>query len=245
MTGTVFFVGAGPGDPGLITVKGLALLRHAEVILHDRLISAELLEYASPSAEILDVGKTPGSGRNPQSRINALLVRKARAGKSVVRLKGGDPFLFGRGFEECQALEQAGIPYRVVPGVSSALAVPAAAGIPVTHREVSRSLAVVTASFTTPDSPLDYAALARMDTVVILMGRAALPEVAARLMASGRSPDTPVACIQQGTTPGQRTVASTLQRIAEEASELESPMLTVVGEVAAFALPFVALRRSA
>lgn len=247
MTGTVFFVGAGPGDPGLITVKGLALLRNARVILHDRLVSRELLDYVAPGAEVIDVGKTPGSGRNPQASINALIVQKARSGKSVVRLKGGDPFLFGRGWEECQACEAAGVPYRVIPGVSSALAVPAAAGIPVTHRDVSRSLAVVTASFMagTTESPLDYEALARLDTVVILMGRTALPEVAARLMAAGKPADTPVAAIHQGTTPGQKTVVSTLERIAREAAGLESPMLTVVGEVAAFAASPEALRRTA
>ncbi len=233
---TVFFVGAGPGDPGLITVKGLALLRNAQVVVHDRLVSPELLTCVRPGAEVIDVGKTPGSGRNPQASINALLVQKARSGKSVVRLKGGDPFLFGRGWEECQACEAAGVPYRVVPGVSSALAVPAAAGIPVTHRDVSRSLAIVTASFMagTTESPLDYAALARIDTVVVLMGKAALGEVCARLIASGRSPDTPVACIQQGTTAGQRTIVSTLLSAPAEAASLESPMLTVIGDVAAF-----------
>jgi uroporphyrin-III C-methyltransferase len=246
MTGTVFFVGAGPGDPGLITVKGLALLRNAQVVLHDRLVSPDLLGYAHPRAEVIDVGKTPGSGRNPQGSINELLVQKARAGKSVVRLKGGDPFLFGRGFEECQACDRAGIPYKVVPGVSSALAVPASAGIPVTHREISRSLAIVTASFMAGTAdPLDYDALARIDTVVVLMGRAALPEVARRLMQAGRDRHTPVACIQQGTTPHQRTVVSTLERIAEDARMLESPMLTVIGDVSAFAQTEHALRRTA
>lgn len=247
MTGTVFFVGAGPGDPGLITVKGLALMRQAQVILHDRLVSRELLDYAHPRAEVIDVGKTPGSGKNPQASINRLLVEKARAGKSVVRLKGGDPFLFGRGWEECQACQDAGISYAVIPGVSSALAVPATAGIPVTHRDISRSLAVVTASFMagTTESPLDYQALARIDTVVILMGRAALREVCQRLMAAGRSKDTPVAAIQQGTTPHQRTVTATLETIAEAAADLQSPMLTVVGDVAGFARVPAALRRTA
>lgn len=236
--GSVALVGAGPGDPGLITVRGLELLRQADVVLHDRLIPVELLAQARPGALIIDVGKRPGSAGVPQSRINRLLVQHARQGGRVVRLKGGDPFVFGRGAEEVDACGAAGIPCSVVPGVSSAVAVPAAAGIPLTERGVASSVAVLTGH---SHSGLDVGALAArcaglatIDTVVALMSRGALAQLAASLIAAGRSPDTPVACVQDGTTADQRVVTGTLGTIVEvaELAQLRSPMVTVVGDVA-------------
>lgn len=239
-SGTVYLVGAGPGDPGLITVRGRALLRRAEVVIHDRLIGAELLSEIGQDAQVIDVGKTPGEHRHTQHEINELLVSHARAGRAVVRLKGGDPFVFGRGWEEMNACRKAGVPCVVVPGITSAIAAPAAAGIPVTLRDKARSLAVVTARTETGDQVemLNYSALSKMDTVVILMGRASLPKVARRLIAAGRSPDTPAACIEHGTTNHQRQVIATLGTVADRADQvgLEAPVVTCVGDVAACGL---------
>lgn len=237
--GKVYLVGAGPGDPGLITVRGLELLRQADVILHDRLIPHELLREARADAIITDVGKFPGAHRLAQDEINALLINHARAGRCVVRLKGGDPFVFGRGFEEMSACHDAGIACEVVPGVSSAVAGPTAAGIPITHRGVARNFAVVTARTGESDdaSDLDYAALARIDTLIVLMGRGNLREVAAGLTAAGRDASTPVACIEQATTSAQRVVAGVLCDIADHVDEagLRPPVVTVIGEVARYA----------
>jgi uroporphyrin-III C-methyltransferase len=237
--GTVYLVGAGPGDPELITVRGLRILRAADVVLHDNLIAAELLDELRPAAEILDVGKRPGYKRYEQEEINDLLVDRARRGLVVVRLKGGDPFVFGRGGEEVLACREAGIPVCVIPGVTSAFAVPAAAGIPVTHRGLSRTCAIVTAVADPRlgDAHLPYDSLARIDTVVILMGLSALAEVAAQLIDAGRTPDTPVACVQAGWTPQQRVILGTLSTIGDrvEAAGLRSPVTTIVGEVARFA----------
>jgi uroporphyrin-III C-methyltransferase len=236
--GEVHLVGAGPGDPGLITARGLDLLRRADVVVHDRLIGPELLHETRPGTELVDVGKGPGHAALPQEKINALLVERAREGRKVVRLKGGDPFVFGRGSEELAACREAGVAVSVVSGVTSAVAGPAAAGIPVTARGVARSFAVVTGHHAgdEEDGP-DAAALAGVDTVVILMGRAALAGFAARLVAAGRSPDTPAACIQSATTPAQRVVVATLATIADAADRegLEAPVVTVVGDVARMA----------
>ncbi len=234
--GTVYLVGAGPGDPGLITVRGLSLLRQADVIVHDRLVARELIDEVRPGAEVIDAGKTPAAHRYAQSWINALIVDRAQAGFDVVRLKGGDPFVFGRGFEELQACRRGGIECVVVPGVSSAIAAPAAAGIPVTQRGEVRSFAVVTGRVA-PDAPgpkLDYRALAAMDTVVILMGRSNLPELAAGLLSAGKDPSTSVACIERGTMREQRVVKATLATIATAAEEasLRAPMVFVIGSVA-------------
>jgi uroporphyrinogen III methyltransferase/synthase len=236
--GTVFLVGAGPGDPGLITVRGRDLLRIADVVVHDRLIGRELLAEASPEAELVDVGKTPGRHRVPQERINEIIVDRARRGWTVVRLKGGDPFVFGRGFEEWTACREAGVDCVVVPGVSSALAAPAAAGIPVTCRGVAGSVAIVTAENAADVGPaFDATVLARIDTVVVLMGRARLAEITRSLMQAGKDPSTPAACIERATTPRQRVTVATLASIAEAAERdgLCAPIVTVVGEVAAFA----------
>src|SRR5689334_10077276 len=198
--GIVYIVGGGPGDPGLITVKGLECLRRADVVLHDRLVAQELLNEVPTHAELIDVGKEPKRHRRSQEEINGLLVEKAREGKVVVRLKGGDPFVFGRGGEECQALAEAGIRYEVVPGVSSAIAVPAYAGIPVTQRGITTAFTVVAGHTGGSESEIDWAAVSRIGTVVFLMGVEHLPEIVSHLIANGRSIDTPVALIQEGTT---------------------------------------------
>ncbi len=234
--GTVHLVGGGPGDPGLITARGLELLRQADVVVHDRLIGRPLLEEAPAAAELVDVGKGRGHAPLSQEEINSLLVERARADHRVVRLKGGDPFVFGRGSEELEACRAAGIACEVVPGVSSALAGPAAAGIPVTARGIARSFAVVTAH-QAGEAATEMAPLAGVDTIVVLMGCSALPQLTAALIAAGRDPETPAACIQSATTPEQRITLATLGTIAEAAARdgLEAPVVTVIGQVAAFA----------
>ena len=238
MTGCVALVGAGPGDPGLMTVRGLAILRKAQVVVYDRLIDPRLLDEAPPRALRVFVGKASGAHTLPQDEINALLVAHARLGQRVVRLKGGDPFVFGRGGEEAEALAAAGIPFEVVPGVSSAVAAPAAAGIPVTHRAVASSFAVVTGheddrrSF----SRVDWTRLATaVDTLVILMGLENLPRIARALRGAGRAADTPAAVIERGTTTGQRVVVGRLDTIAVlvTAAGVRSPAVIVVGDVVA------------
>ena len=232
---TVYLVGAGPGDPGLITAKGLEILRSADVIVYDRLVAPSLVSQAPPSAERVFVGKRPhgGGAERAQDGINALLVDRALRGLTVVRLKGGDPFVFGRGAEECEALHAAGVPFQVVPGVTSAIAVPAAAGIPVTHRRLASAFAVVTGHECDGVSNLDWEALARVPTLVVLMGLSALPEITARLLEHGADPDTPAAAIASGTLPAQRVVVATLATLAERVAEegLEAPVTVVIGEV--------------
>ncbi|MCI0818375.1 MAG: uroporphyrinogen-III C-methyltransferase, partial [Chloroflexi bacterium] len=239
--GIVYLVGAGPGDPGLITVAGLDRIREADVIVYDRLISERLLDYARADAELIYVGKVPGqvSGADvshDQDAINQILADKAREGRRVVRLKGGDPFVFGRGGEEAEALRAAGIPFEIVPGITSAVAVPAYAGIPVTHRGVAASFAVITGHEEPgkPQSAVDWSHLAAaVDTLVFLMGVKNLPEIVTNLVANGRPETTPVAVIRWGTTPEQSTVTGTLADIAERVAEagLTPPAITVVGEV--------------
>ena len=231
--GTVYLVGAGPGDPGLITAQGLELLRSAEVLVYDRLVSPALVAAAPASAERVFVGKQPHETGTRQQDINALLVDRARRGRTVVRLKGGDPFVFGRGAEECEALRAAGVPFQVIPGVTSATAVPAAAGIPVTHRRVASAFAVVAGHECDGRSDLDWEALARMPTLVVLMGLSALPDIVARLRAQGMAPDTPAAVIASGTLPEQRSVVGTLDGIADLVARagLEPPATVVIGEV--------------
>lgn len=232
MNGIVYLVGAGPGDPDLITVRGLACLRRAEVLVHDRLVAPELLDEVPAGALRIDVGKEAGNHRCPQEEINALLVAHARAGRVVVRLKGGDPFVFGRGAEEALACADAGVAWEVIPGVTSAVSVPARAGIPVTHRGVATSFAVVT-GHCLGDDRVDWDALARVDTLLILMGLSRLGEVADLLVAHGRGADTPAAAISRGTLPDERVVVATLGDIAREAARerLATPALVVVGEV--------------
>ena len=228
---TVYLVGAGPGDPGLLTRRGAELLARADVVVHDRLSEISLLDLAPAGAELVDVGKSPGAPV-AQEEINALLVERGRRGQEVVRLKGGDPFVFGRGGEEAMALADAGVPFEVVPGISAAVAVPAYAGIPVTHRTLSTSFTVVTGhSRHAVDDDVDWDALARAaDTIVVLMGVAHRAEIAARLQAGGLPASTPVAAVRWGTRPGQRTVRTTLGELAEVV--LEPPVTIVIGKVA-------------
>jgi uroporphyrinogen III methyltransferase / synthase len=237
--GTVYLVGAGPGHPELITVCGLDLLRHADVVVYDRLVASELLCHARRDAERIDVGKSPGEHSVSQEEINRILVDRARSGRSVVRLKGGDPFVFGRGFEELSACRGAGVPCVVIPGVSSAFAVPAAAGIPVTLREHVRSVAVITGSVSSEAAPLplNYQALASIDTLVVLMGLEPLAALTQSLIKAGRDPNTPAATIQRGTLPDQRVVCGTLATLADAVSDagLQAPVITVIGEVAGYA----------
>ena len=234
-TSVVYLVGAGPGDPGLITARGLDILRSADVVVYDRLVAPALVAEAPPTAERVFVGKRShgDSADLAQEEINALLVDRARRGLTVVRLKGGDPFVFGRGAEECEALHAAGVPFHVVPGVTSAVAVPAAAGIPVTHRRLASAFAVVTGHECDGVSDLDWESLARVPTLVVLMGLSALPEITAQLLAHGADPDTPAAVIASGTLPAQRTVVATLGTLAQRvaAEGLEPPATVVVGEV--------------
>jgi uroporphyrin-III C-methyltransferase/precorrin-2 dehydrogenase/sirohydrochlorin ferrochelatase len=234
--GVVYLVGAGPGDAGLITVRGLELLRSADAVVHDRLVGPELLLAVRPDARLIAVGKCGHGDFTSQREIEAILVREARAGRRVVRLKGGDPFVFGRGAEEVAALRGAGIPVEVVPGITSAIAAPAAAGIPVTTRGLSSGFAVVTGHVSADgdeEAALDWGALARIPTLVVLMGLRALPRIAARLRAHGLDADTPAAVISRGTQPDQRVVVGTLATIAERAAaaRLEQPATLVVGRV--------------
>ena len=234
--GIVWLVGAGPGDPELISVKGLRLVQSADAIVYDRLADKRLLDEARQDAELIDVGKIPGKRINRQEDINALLVRLGHAGKKVVRLKGGDPFVFGRGGEEAEALVEAGVSFEIVPGITSAIAAPAYAGIPLTHRKVASSFTVVTGSEdpTKPDTSVDWETLAKSsDTLAILMGRATLRVIADALIRYGRAPETPVALVQWGTEPYQRTLVATLSDIADkaDAAGIRAPAVTVVGDV--------------
>jgi len=231
--GIVYLIGAGPGDPDLITVRGRDCLRQADVVIYDRLVNAALLAEAPPQAETIYAGKLPGNHRLSQEAINYLLIERARAGQVVVRLKGGDPFVFGRGGEEAAACAAAGVRWEVVPGVSSAVSVPASAGIPVTHRDISGVFTVVTAHRAQDREKLNWAALAQMETLIVLMGVKRLPYVVAMLLGEGRAPDTPVAIIERGTQPDERVTTGTLADIVQQASAIgvRSPATIVIGEV--------------
>src|SRR5262245_6646584 len=232
--GKVYLVGAGPGDHGLLTVKALRLLQQADTIVYDYLVDPELLDHASARVERVYVGKVGGASQTPQEQINRLLVERARNGQMVVRLKGGDPCLFGRGSEEALALRRASIPFEVVPGISSALAAPAYAGIPLTHRGLSSSVAIVTAARAGDgEFSAQFQRVSAADTLVILMGVSHLRRIAAELIAAGRASDTPVAVIRWGTYETQQTVVGTLLNIAEiaERERLRAPAVIVVGEV--------------
>ncbi|MFC2035239.1 uroporphyrinogen-III C-methyltransferase [Chloroflexota bacterium] len=235
-TGKVYLVGAGPGDPGLISVKGLELLSKADVVIYDRLIDKELLNSVSSAVELICVGKAAGEHIKSQPEINQLLVAKAKKGKTVVRLKGGDPFVLGRGGEETEVLKENHIIFEVVPGVSSAVAVPAYAGIPVTRRGLASSFAVITGH---EDPSKDSSSIAweklatGVDTLIFLMGMHHLPKIISELIKHGRSANTPIAIIKDGTTPGQQSVIGSLSDIIAKVAEqnLSSPAVIVVGEV--------------
>ena len=229
----VYLVGAGPGDPGLLTRRGAELLAGADVVVHDRLADPGLLALAPPGAERVDVGKGPGDEGPAQDDINALLVERGRTGGTVVRLKGGDPFVLARGGEEAEALAAAGVPFEVVPGITSAVAAPAYAGVPVTHRGLATSFTVVTGQ-TGGEGP-DWEALARSGgTLVVLMGVATRAAVADRLLAAGMDPATPVLAVRWGTRPDQRSARTTLDRLGDTA--VEAPAVLVIGAVAALDL---------
>jgi uroporphyrin-III C-methyltransferase len=235
LPGTVYLVGAGPGDPGLLTIKALALLESCDVLVYDYLVNPALLSQVQACAERIYVGKVGGGRHTPQRQINQLLIQQAKVGKRVVRLKGGDPFLFGRGAEEAEALVDAGVSFEVVPGISSALAVPAYAGIPLTHRGLSSSVAVI-AGARGGDGAYETGAFAQVgsaETIVVLMGVGHLREIAKDLVRSGRSVETPAAVIRWGTYNGQQTITGTLGSIAGEVERvgLRAPAVIIIGEV--------------
>ncbi len=245
--GIVFLVGAGPGDPGLITVRGAKLLEQAEVVVYDYLANPRLLGYC-PQADCIYVGKKAAQHSMTQEEINALLIEKAKIGKRVVRLKGGDPFIFGRGGEECLALAAAGIRFEVVPGITAAIGAPAYAGIPVTHRDFNSSFTFITGhekeeEYKDPEakerqaasgsSDLDWSVIAKLPCIAFYMGVKSLPRICQKLIENGMSPDLPAAAIRWGTRPQQQTVAATLSTLAQqvEAAELKPPALTIIGQV--------------
>ena len=237
MSGFVYLVGTGPGDPGLLTARALEVIGRADVVLHDKLIPREALAAAPPAAALVDVGKVGGGPQVPQTETERLLLEHARAGRTVVRLKGGDPFVFGRGGEEAQALHEAGIGFEIVPGVTAGIAAPAYAGIPVTFRGAASAVAFVTGHEdpAKPETAIDWEALARFPgTLVFYMGVRQLGRITERLVAAGRPAGEAAAVVQEGTLPGQRTVLSTLDRLAEDAATaaIRAPAVTVVGEVA-------------
>jgi uroporphyrinogen III methyltransferase/synthase len=247
MNGRVILVGAGPGDPKLITVRGAEALAAADVVVFDRLVSPELLALARDDTERVYVGKEPGRSATPQEEISALLVAHARRGHMVVRLKGGDPFVFGRGGEEALACARAGIPFEVVPGVSSAVAAPAFAGIPVTHRGIAQSFAVVTGSTAHGDT-VDLARVATAtDTLVVLMAAGKLEGTCAELIAAGREAGEPAAIVQWAATPEQRTLIGTLETLPMLAREarIGPPATLIVGEVAALGRELAWVRETA
>ncbi len=230
--GKVYLVGAGPGDPELLTLKAVKVISEADVILYDRLVSEEVLNYAKPDCKLVYVGKEDGKHTLPQEEINKLLVYYAGVYEKVIRLKGGDPFVFGRGGEEALYLKEHGVPYEIVPGVSSIYAVPAYAGIPLTFRGVASSFAVVTGhECTGKEKRIDWRSFKGIDTLVVLMGVRNRQRIARELLEAGRSPEEPVAFVERGTTSEQRVVLSTLKEVASSPPEVKPPAVMVVGEV--------------
>jgi uroporphyrin-III C-methyltransferase/precorrin-2 dehydrogenase/sirohydrochlorin ferrochelatase len=241
-TAEVVLVGGGPGDPELVTVAARRALSEADVVVADRLAPRELLDELSPDVELVDVAKLPRGRSAAQEEINRVIVDRALAGKRVVRFKGGDSFVFGRGYEEAIACAEAGVPCRVVPGLTSAISVPAVAGIPVTHRGVAHEFTVISGHLPPghPESLVEWPAVARLrGTVVLLMAVQNLPAIAEALLDGGREPGTPVAIVSEGTMPGERTVLSTLEKVGEAvvSEQVRPPAIVVVGEVVAVANP--------
>ncbi len=230
--GKVYLVGAGPGDPELLTLKALKLITIADVILYDRLVNERILDHAKPTCKLVYVGKKEGRHTIPQEEINRLLAHYVKIYDKVVRLKGGDPFVFGRGAEEALFLSRERIPFEVVPGVSSVYSVPACAGIPLTFREISSSFVVVTGHEATgKERRVDWKAFKDIDTIVILMGVRNRQRIAKELIAAGRKPEEPVAFVERGTTEEQRIVISNLKEVSEKPPDVKPPAVTVVGEV--------------
>jgi uroporphyrin-III C-methyltransferase len=233
--GVVYLIGAGPGDPELLTLKAAHALRRCDVVLVDALVNRAVLAHCRPGVRVLDAGKRAGAAATSQARIEALMIRLARRGAIVGRVKGGDPFVFGRGGEEAAALEAAGVPVEIVPGVTAGIAVPAAAGIAVTERGIARGAVLVTGQ-TCDDAEIDWASLARSGlTIVVYMGIARVRPITAALIAGGLAPSTPAAAIQDGTLPDQRAVVTTLAALADvvTARAIASPSVLVIGDVAA------------
>jgi len=233
--GKVYLVGAGPGDLGLLTLKAKKVLEEADVVIYDYLANKRFLDFCKEEAEKIYVGKKEGAHTLPQEEINKLLVKKAEEGKTIVRLKGGDPFLFGRGGEEAEALFEENISFEVIPGITSAIAVPAYAGIPVTHRNYTSTLAIITGheAEDKEESKIDFSALSKIGTLIFLMGVKNIPNIAKRLIEEGKSPEIPVAVIQWGTLPKQKTATGTLKNIVERVKEkgITAPAIIIVGEV--------------
>ena len=231
-------VGAGPGDPRLITIAGREALMQADVVLHDRLVSPELLKLAE-DAELVDVGKTPDRPSTPQAQINQEMIDLARSGRRVVRLKGGDPFLFGRGGEEASALAEAGIPVQLIPGISSAHAAAAAFGIPVTDRRAASALTIVTGSEGDGNAPpIDWDAVAKVGgTIVVMMGWRNFDQIACRLVEAGLPSSTPAAAIEQAWTPAQRAIFAPLDQLHTAAASMKPPVTVIIGEVTSLATP--------
>ena len=234
--GKVYLVGAGPGDPQLLTIKAVKVLKEADVVIYDRLVGEEILCLAPESAEMIYVGKRTGKHEVPQDKITELIVEKAQGGGKIVRLKGGDPFIFGRGGEEAEVLVEKGIEFEVVPGVSSSVAAPMYAGIPLTHRDYAASVAIITGHRAgDAEKVIDWVKIANaVDTMVILMGVESLDGIVGKLLEGGISVDKPVAMVESGTYPKQRTLISTLGKIVKEAEEkqIKPPAVIVIGEVA-------------
>ncbi len=242
MEGKVWLVGAGPGDPGLFTVKGRDILEQAQVVVYDRLVGEGILNLIPKQAEIIDAGKRAGNHTMPQEKINQILLEKAMAGKQVVRLKGGDPFLFGRGGEELALLAEQGVPYEVVPGVTSALAVPAYCGIPVTHRDFASSVHVITGHKKAGEElQLDFKSLARLSgTLVFLMGVSGIPQICQGLLDAGMEPEMPAAVLQRGTGAGQKKIITSLACVQNQVNEqgVQTPAIFMVGRVCALGNEF-------
>lgn len=234
--GKVYLVGAGPGDPKLLTVKAVELLKEADVVIYDRLVGESILNLAPEKAEKIYVGKRTGKHEVPQDKITELIIEKAQMGGKIVRLKGGDPFIFGRGGEEAEALVEKGIQFEVVPGVSSAVVAPAYAGIPLTHRDYASSVAIITGHRAgDAERVIDWAKIAdAVDTMVILMGVESLDAITAKLLQGGVTPEKPVAIVESGTYPKQRTLIGKLGTIVKEAEakQIKPPAVIVIGEVA-------------
>ncbi|WP_342513647.1 uroporphyrinogen-III C-methyltransferase [Sporosarcina sp. FSL K6-1522] len=235
MSGFVYIVGAGPGDPKLLTIRGLECIQQADVILYDRLVNAELLKHAKVDTELIYCGKEPGKHGMIQDEIHRTLVEQANLGKHVLRLKGGDPFVFGRGAEEAAILRQAGIPFEIVPGISAGIAAPAYAGIPVTHRDHAASFAIVPGHGRAEKGNdfLNWSALAQIDTVAFYMSVGNISHITKSLIVNGRSETTPVAVIEWGTTENQRTITGTLATIAQDIQhhQISNPSMILVGDV--------------
>lgn len=240
MSGKVFLIGAGPSDVGLLTIKGKWALEHADIVVYDALVGDAILALAPPSARCINVGKRARNHTKTQEEINQILLEEALAGNTVVRLKGGDPFLFGRGGEELELLSARGVPYEIVPGITSAIAVPAYNGIPVTHRDLCSSLHIITAH-KRRDEPLeiDFEALVRLNgTLVFLMGVTALPMICRGLLDAGMDPEMPAAVLHRGTSAGQKRVVATISTLPEAAKAMEAPSIIVVGRVCDLAAEF-------